>query len=218
MEKRKPAMDLSALGGLKKIAQPVAPRTEETVTPSEPGKPTAANLEETAVLQISNSDVAAVEDAAAVPEAEDSPEKAIASEPERPAPAPLDDVDPAMEATAPLTFSLPEDLVRKVRKFNKEKKISYPNIVLNAIDATYDKLPSLLEPEHFQVPTRNLFQRPNVIPTTTARDGSTRKEPMTMRMKKRYIAVLDQIAAELTDKNRTKLVETALKEYLKKEK
>ncbi|WP_337446760.1 hypothetical protein [Glutamicibacter nicotianae] len=218
MEKRKPAMDLSALGGLKKIAQPAAPRTEETVTPSDPGKPSAANPEETAATHTSDSEAAAVEDAAVVPDSEESQAKTITSEPERPAPAPLDDADPAMEASAPLTFSLPEDLVQKVRKFNKEKKISYPNIVLNAIDDTYDKLPSLLEPEHFQVPTRNLFQRPSVIPTTTARDGSTRKEPMTMRMKKRYIAVLDQIAAELTDNNRTKLVETALKEYLKKEK
>lgn len=215
MEERKPTMDLSALGGLKKVAKPAKPLKEKPLE-STPADPAAISPETTEEIPADKADTALANSAA--PETDGAQAGASSSESERPAPSPIDDVDPAMEATAPLTFSLPEDLISKVRKFNKDKKISYPNIVLNAIDATYDKLPSLLEPEHFQVPTRNLFQRPSIIPTTTARDGSTRKESMTMRMKKKYIAVLDQIAAELTDKNRTKLVETALKEYLKKEK
>lgn len=215
MEDRKPTMDLSALGGLKKVAKPAKPLKEKPLE-STPSDPAATAPETTAEIPADKADIALVNSAES--EADDAQSDASSAESERPAPAPIDDVDPAMEATAPLTFSLPEDLISKVRKFNKEKKISYPNIILNAVDATYDKLPSLLEPEHFHVPTRNLFQRPSVIPTTAARDGSTRKESMTMRMKKKYIAVLDQIAAEMTDKNRTKLVETALKEYLKKEK
>lgn len=137
--------------------------------------------------------------------------------------APASNQEPSQQHTGPdpdasretLSIRAPKNIIDAYERHRNKTKLSYPNILLNAVDATYDKLPALLATNTAAVPGRDLFGRGPSVQTLD--DDTEDKVIKTMRMKKSHMQIIDKLTQEYSPKNRNRLIVTALTEYLKEE-
>lgn len=141
---------------------------------------------------------------------------------ETPAQSPAAGAAPEPSAASPaqgkaqggnLTIRASKDLLARYEAHKKRTGLSYPNVLFNAIEATYDQLPELLSRQQIKTPGVNLFGRPATV-TTIERDDAE-KNTKSMRISGHHMDVLDTLARELAQNNRNRLITTALTEYLK---
>jgi hypothetical protein len=142
--------------------------------------------------------------------------------PQTPTRSPVAEPTPRPAAAAPaqgkgqggnLTIRASKDLLARYETHKKRTGLSYPNVLFNAIEATYDQLPELLSRQQIKTPGVNLFGRPETV-TTIERDDAE-KITKSMRISGHHMNVLDTLARELAQNNRNRLITTALTEYLK---
>lgn len=186
-----PKKSLSALGGLKRTAQPPTPtRTEEPATPDTIAEPGPAPLAETQR-----------------PTAPVSPVKAGGG-----APSPT---AAGKEEYGNLTVRGPKILIQAFEAHKEKTKLSFPNVLFNAIDATIEVLPDLLASRRVAVPKANLFGRPETV--SVVEEDHSEKHSKSMRIGGQHMQVLNDLARDYAGDNRNRLIVTALTEYLKED-
>lgn len=114
-----------------------------------------------------------------------------------------------------LTIRASKELIKAFEAHKTKTKLSFPNVLFNAIDSTYAKLPVLLNNNEVKVPGPNLFGRGDAVVMISV--DHSEKDSKSMRINSKHMAVLDNLAAELAGGNRNRLIVTALTEYLKDE-
>jgi len=184
---------LSALGGLKKTAVTAAP----SVPAAEPAPVPATPRQD--------------------PQPPAAPVRSVPSRPE-PASAPLQVKEASDTGSArytSVTLRTPKDLDARLVAHHERTRLSYPNIIMNAIDATYDALPGILAAQQHAVPAANLFGRPETVAQVASDDSDKAIRPV--RMLRNHVQIIDGISDELANSNRTRLINAALTEYLKDE-
>lgn len=180
---------LSSLGGLKRTARPQPPQA--SAPESVPTVPT----EELSVYQ-------------------QAPHVASESVSAGPSTPPTKQEESAGGAAGEnLTIRASKELIKAFEAHKSKTKLSFPNVLFNAIDSTYSKLPTLLNTNQVKVPGPNLFGRGEAVAMISA--DHSEKDSKSMRINSKHMAVLDTLAAELAGGNRNRLIVTALTEYLK---
>lgn len=186
---------LSALGGLKRTAQPhpspvvelVPEATANEPTPRQPApREDAVTATPVAVTPPANQEAAAGGGAAGGGAAGEN-----------------------------LTIRASKELIKAYEAHKNRTKLSFPNVLFNAIDSTYPQLPDLLNTNQVKVPGPNLFGRGEAVAMISA--DHSEKDSKSMRINSKHMAVLDNLATELAGGNRNRLIVTALTEYLKDE-
>lgn len=114
-----------------------------------------------------------------------------------------------------LTIRASKELIRAYEAHKNRTKLSFPNVLFNAIDSTYPQLPALLNTNQVKVPGPNLFGRGEAVAMISA--DHSEKDSKSMRINSKHMAVLDNLATELAGGNRNRLIVTSLTEYLKDE-
>ncbi|MBN6778855.1 hypothetical protein JRG19_09970 [Pseudoclavibacter alba] len=147
-----------------------------------------------------------VEDTAAeTPAAVEAP---VTATPDAPSPAPAEPVNAAVNLT------LPVSLFDRVDAARKKIKVSYPVLVMTAIEATYTDLPDLLAAEAPLVPTEqrtSLFGLPNRHVMTAAEEP---KRTKLLRFTKSNRDVLNNLTEQFNASSRNALLHAALRAYL----
>lgn len=189
---------LKALGGLKKTAVERRP-AEEQLPHSQ--QPAAVPLQAVASLPA----------AVPVPAPEPDPKPAAESASSE---AVVEATDLSSRYTS-VTLRTPEELDARLVAHHERTRLSYPNIIMNAIDSTYTALPGILSARQHAVPPANLFGRPETVAQLPSDESEKAIRPV--RMLRTHVAVIDKIAKALTNNNRTRLINAALDEYLKDE-
>jgi hypothetical protein len=116
---------------------------------------------------------------------------------------------PARGAARPVIVYLPVSLRDRLRQLTAERDLTYTELVLDAVDATHERLPSLLTPEKPRA--RSLFRQP------TAPRRRRHAEPhvqVSLRLVPEDLAVIDQLVTDLDAGSRSHLVATALQAHL----
>lgn len=113
-------------------------------------------------------------------------------------------------AAAPrqVAFLLPPDLRDQLRERARNTDKSQPDIVLDAIEATYKRLPDLIAETSDTSPTTGLFNRK---PTRRHRVDTV---TVSVRLPADAIATIDKLAKDTNAASRTHLLVTALANYL----
>lgn len=111
---------------------------------------------------------------------------------------------------------LPESLDARLRHQHDETKKSFPTIVMDAVESTYERLPDLIAKATGREaePVRpSLFGRPT---GAERRVGGTSEPTVrhTIRLSERNVKVLDDLTDEMLSPSRTLLLVTALDAYL----
>ncbi|GAA4660176.1 hypothetical protein [Arthrobacter cryoconiti] len=114
-----------------------------------------------------------------------------------------------------LTIRASKELIKAYEAHKNRTKLSFANVLFNAIDSTYQQLPTLLNTNQVKVPGPNLFGRGEAVAMISA--DHSEKDSKSMRINSKHMAVLDNLATELAGGNRNRLIVTALTEYLKDE-
>lgn len=205
MESKK---SLSALGGLKRTAVPPSanPAGSDQSAATEPQPlspalvPAAAPASQPAMQAIAPQLNPAVQPAHSTP----------AGEQEK---APTEDRGAAVPGN--LTIRGSKVLIQALEAHKERTKLSFPNVLFNAIDATIDVLPGLLESKRVAVPKANLFGRPQTV--QVIEEDASEKHSKAMRISGQHMDVLNHLANEYAGGNRNRLIVTALNEYLKDE-
>lgn len=179
---------LASLGGLKRTAQPQPEPQAESV----PGTPTQEPAHNYPEPQEASATVSALPTAPQV-----APESTGGATGEN------------------LTIRASKELIKAYEAHKTKTKLSFPNVLFNAIDSTYPQLASLLNNNEVKVPGPNLFGRGDAVVMISA--DHSEKDSKSMRINSKHMAVLDNLAAELAGGNRNRLIVTALTEYLKDE-
>jgi hypothetical protein len=209
MESKK---SLSALGGLKRTAVPPSanPAGSDQSAATEPQPqplpvalvPAAAPSSQPAVQEPQLNP--ALQAARSIPAGEQ--EKATPA-------APTEDRGAAVPGN--LTIRGSKVLIQALEAHKERTKLSFPNVLFNAIDATIDVLPGLLESKRVAVPKANLFGRPQTV--QVIEEDASEKHSKAMRISGQHMDVLNHLANEYAGGNRNRLIVTALSEYLKDE-
>ncbi|MEA5457292.1 hypothetical protein SPF06_21455 [Sinomonas sp. JGH33] len=113
--------------------------------------------------------------------------------------------------TGNITLRIPTDLMRWLEAHHRESKVSYPNILLNAVSWAHPRMAELFAQTESPVPEGDLFGRPATIPTL--RRGEAEYDTKAMKLRPEHLAVIDGLAAKWTHKNRTQLLTVSLKAY-----
>ncbi|WP_426990781.1 hypothetical protein [Pseudarthrobacter sp. Y6] len=207
MESKK---SLSALGGLKRTAVPPSanPAGSDQSAATEPQPqplpaalvPAAAPASQPAMQAIAPQLNPAVQPAHSSPAGEQ--EKASSE-------------DRGAAVPGNLTIRGSKVLIQALEAHKERTKLSFPNVLFNAIDATIDVLPGLLESKRVAVPKANLFGRPQTV--QVIEEDASEKHSKAMRIGGQHMDVLNHLANEYAGGNRNRLIVTALSEYLKDE-
>ena len=130
-----------------------------------------------------------------------------------PAPAPnrrQEVPEPSRGAPRTVIVYVPASLRDQLRKLTMEQDVTYTQLVLDAIDATHERLGALLS-HGSPARTRSLFQQP------AAPRRRRHEEPhvqVSLRLVPEDLAVIDRLTVELNAGSRSHLVATALSAHL----
>jgi hypothetical protein len=137
-----------------------------------------------------------------------------ASKPARTAQAtdPSEDGD---KRTASVQISLPVSLDARLRAYKERTRQSHPNILFDALETTYDRLPSLVgsAAKPAEAPVKALFNRPRPVTVHAATDEPYAK-PILIRISEENKAVIDDLVAQTGASSRNALFVAAFKEFL----
>lgn len=209
-----PKKSLSALGGLKRTAVPPSAnpaRGEQSVAEPQTGlvpeatEPAGPEQEPPAAVRTSEPPVAATAQPAEPVETRE-PKPATAANPKE---------DRSGGGPGNLTVRGSKVLIQAFEAHKERTRLSFPNVLFNAIDATIDVLPGLLESKRVAVPKANLFGRPETV--SLVEEDLSEKHGKAMRISSQHMKVLNDLADKYAGGNRNKLIVTALSEYLKDE-
>lgn len=126
--------------------------------------------------------------------------------PDRPHQAP----EPSRGAPRTVIVYVPVSLRDRLRRLTAEQDVTYTQLVLDAIDATHERLGALLS-HGTPARTRSLFQQP------AAPRRRRHEEPhvqVSLRLVPEDLAVIDRLTAELNAGSRSHLVAAALNAHL----
>lgn len=196
---------------LEPIAQPEgateADPTTTTDTPAAPApaKPAAPEAPTT---------VTAAQKAPAAPEATRT-KPAPTAAPETPTSASPHAVESSSAATAGLTLRLSQSLYTRLVQYKEAENLSYPTVVLVAVQSTYSQLPGLLAARSVQIDNTgpNLFG----LPPQVAKRSTTATEPkrqLPIKVSPERRDVLTQIVKTTGAPSLNALVCTALEAFL----
>lgn len=119
------------------------------------------------------------------------------------------------KADQPIQVSLPRSLMERLDRFKKDKGLSHPTILFDAIENNADRLPELVRDRIVQVggtTGRSLFNRPQ---TVVPRSPDTEpKETFIIRVSQENKDILDQLARDAGAPSRTVLLVAAYDAYL----
>lgn len=130
--------------------------------------------------------------------------------------APAGDGTPS-KADQAIPFNLPLRVWNRLEAYRRATGISNPNILFNAIEATYERLPELVAARTVSFGggtgggTR-LFNRPQTA-AQRADDGETKKQ-LIIRVNKENKQILDDLWPEVGAPNRTVMAVAALDDFL----
>jgi hypothetical protein len=121
------------------------------------------------------------------------------------------------KADQAIPFNLPLTLWNRLEAYRKATGISNPNILFNAIEITYDRLPELVAARTVNfggsdTGATRLFNRPATAAQRAA--DSEPKKQLIIRVNKENKQVLDDLWPEVGAPNRTVMVVAALDEFL----
>lgn len=119
-------------------------------------------------------------------------------------------------ADQPIQVSIPRSLDKRLREHKTSTGASFPNIIFDAIESTYDQLPGLIASKtlHSDAP-RSLFERP--VAVARRPEDNEPKETMIIRITKTNKQVLKDLEVEVKAPNRNTMIATALEAYLPKD-
>lgn len=111
---------------------------------------------------------------------------------------------------------LPESIDARLRAHQESTRKSFPTILMDAIESTYDQLAALIAKatgRDEEAPRASLFGRPaSAERRVLAADEPTVRH--TIRLSERNVKVLDYLTEEMRSPSRTLLIVTALDAYL----
>lgn len=122
------------------------------------------------------------------------------------------------KADQAIPFNLPLTLWNRLEAYRRATGISNPNILFNAIEATYDRLPELVSARTVtfgggaDAGATRLFNRPATAAQRAA--DSEPKKQLIIRVNKENKQVLDDLWPEVGAPNRTVMVVAALDDFL----
>lgn len=124
-------------------------------------------------------------------------------------------VENSSAATVGLTLRLGQSLYARLVQYKEAENLSYPNVVLVAVQSTYSQLPALIAARSIQIDNAgpNLFGLPSQI----ARRSSTATEPkqqLPIKVSPERRDVLTQIVESTGASSLNELVCTALEAFL----
>ncbi len=127
-------------------------------------------------------------------------------------PAPRDEpaAPPSRGAPRPVIVYLPVSLRDRLRQLTVERDLTYTELVLESVDATHQRLQSLLTPEK-SARTRSLFQQPS---TPRRRRHAEPHVQVSLRLVPEDLAVIDRLVTDLNAGSRSHLVATALQAHV----
>lgn len=144
-------------------------------------------------------------------------QRAAADEAPRASAAPAADGGASSKADQAIPFNLPLRVWNRLEAYRRATGISNPNILFNAIEATYERLPELVAARTVSFGggtgggTR-LFNRPQTA-AQRADDGETKKQ-LIIRVNKENKQILDDLWPEVGAPNRTVMAVAALDDFL----
>lgn len=128
---------------------------------------------------------------------------------------PAADTAPTGKADQPIQVSLPRSLMERLDRFKKEKGLSHPTILFDAIESNAERLPELVKARIVHVggaTGKSLFHRPQ---TVVPRSSDTEpKETFIIRVSQENKDILDQLAQDAGAPSRTVLLVAAYDAYL----
>ena len=141
-----------------------------------------------------------------VEQRDETPVKASAEGDQQPTPASAQ----SDGGTRPIIAYVPASLMERLRQRRLHDRVTYTDIALDAVEATYHRLPELLAPYRPAAHTGSLFVR-------SGKATSFTQEPhvqVNLRFSAQNLEVLDRLTEELAAPNRSVLIATALDNYL----
>lgn len=108
----------------------------------------------------------------------------------------------------PVTLSLPVSLVSQVKARARQEQTSQPDVLMDAVAATVDRLDVLLDASHSSSESDGLFIRHQA--TRPVEPMST----LTVRLLSTNLATIDELAAKHEAPSRSALCAVALRDYL----
>lgn len=120
--------------------------------------------------------------------------------------------------TRPIPMYLTSDLHERLQQYKRQHEVSIPNIVMSAIEATYEKLPALIQNSTTELTppgATRLFNRPATVTRRLPRGEGVGREVVNIRVSTEHADVIDHIKDEVKAPSRNALLTTALTEYLK---
>lgn len=120
--------------------------------------------------------------------------------------------------TRPIPMYLSSDLHERLQQYKRQHEVSIPNIVMSAIEATYEKLPALIQDSTTELTppgATRLFNRPATVNRRLPRGEGVGREVVNIRVSTEHADVIDRIKDEMKAPSRNALLTTALTEYLK---
>lgn len=128
---------------------------------------------------------------------------------------PTTETMPTGKADQPIQVSLPRSLMERLDRFKKDKGLSHPTILFDAIESNAERLPDLVKARIVQVggtTGKSLFNRPQ---TVVPRSSDTEpKETFIIRVSQENKDILDQLAQDSGAPSRTVLLVAAYDAYL----
>lgn len=122
---------------------------------------------------------------------------------------------PTGKADQPIQVSLPRSLMERLERFKKDKGLSHPTILFDAIESNADRLSDLVKARIVQVggaTGKSLFNRPQtVVPRSSDNEP---KETFIIRVSQQNKDILDQLAQDAGAPSRTVLLVAAYDAYL----
>jgi hypothetical protein len=211
---RAPTPERKRLGSSRPITlEPIAKPEGATETDPTPPTPTAAPAKPAASPEAPKSSAAPRKAPAAPKTTKAKPTTPAA--PEAPAGASPHAVESSSAATVGLTLRLPQSLYTRLVQYKEAEKLSYPTVVLVAVQSTYNQLPALIAARSIQIDNAgpNLFGLPSQI----ARRSTTATEPkqqLPIKVSPERRDVLTQIVESTGASSLNELVCTALEAFL----
>ncbi len=120
-------------------------------------------------------------------------------------------------ADQPVAINLPVSLEGRLERYRKKSGLSNPNIIFNALEATYDRLPELVGEKTIHLGGDSgggttLFSRP---PRAVRRDFSGElKRPLIVRITAENKQILEGLKTTVGAPNRSVMVVAALDDFL----
>lgn len=196
---------------LEPIAQPEGATEADPTTTTD--TPAAAPAKPAAAPEAPKS-VTAPQKAPAAPKATRA-KPATTAAPETPTGASPHAVESSSAATVGLTLRLGQSLFTRLVQYKEAENLSYPTVVLVAVQSTYSQLPALIAARSIQIDNAgpNLFGLPSQI----ARRSTTATEPkqqLPIKVSPERRDVLTQIVETTGASSLNELVCTALEAFL----